>query len=318
MIANERELQRTKEQRARLEDALAELRQQVYPQSLQRFRLMAESYIDEIEKLRNRIDEYLGIKAVREASSDFLLRIESENLLEGTAPAPVLTDAIRALQRATQKLGEYVARRELDQEEITPRRLSKKFELEVIAFAPGSFEVGLSVRAADEKPLPQEITAEVIERLNRAVSYVAHLDVTREGFRQIIPDLGSQLKVLHALSDLAPPQTRKELKIGFQSRFLPGESVILGPEVRRVVSELIRATIQEAEEVGVVREIDLDKRTFKIRTETTTLRCRYPRDLEEIVKGALDRRVRVAGRARVAPDGSIKYLTVVSLNRLHR
>ena len=319
MIANDAELRQTREQLALLEEAIAELRRRVYPQSIDRFRLMAESYLDEVERLRNRIDEYLGIKAAREAASDFVLRIESEGLPEGTAPAPVLTDAIRALQRGLQKMGEYIARRAMGaREEIPARQLAKKFELEVIALVPGSFEVGLRVHAADEQPLPQEITAEAIQQFNRAVSQVGRLEITRETFRQIIPNLDFQLQVLYALRDLAPPRTRKELNIGFQSRFLPGETVTLKPEVRLAVSKLIRATIREAEEEGVVREIDLDKRTFKVRTEATTLRCRYRSDLEELVKESLDRRVRVAGRASGAPDQSIRYLTVTRLSRLRR
>src|ERR1700722_14597852 len=110
MIADDIELQRTRTQVAELETAVSDLKQRILNINPERFRLMSESYLNEIEILRDRIDEYLGIKAVRELSSDFILKIESPLLSEGIAPAVVVNRAISGLQRGLQKLGEFVVK----------------------------------------------------------------------------------------------------------------------------------------------------------------------------------------------------------------
>lgn len=68
-IANAAELRRTQEQLANLEEALSGLRIRVARENPERFRLMAASYIAEIEMLRKRVDDYIGVKAAREAGS---------------------------------------------------------------------------------------------------------------------------------------------------------------------------------------------------------------------------------------------------------
>jgi hypothetical protein len=61
MIYNEQELASTEAQLSRLERALAALKAAVYPKSPERFFLMAEAYVDEIQKLRQEIDDFIGL-----------------------------------------------------------------------------------------------------------------------------------------------------------------------------------------------------------------------------------------------------------------
>jgi hypothetical protein len=56
MIVDDIELRRTRHQLEELETALADVKRRVYPLSRERFRLMSESYLSEIEMLRGRID----------------------------------------------------------------------------------------------------------------------------------------------------------------------------------------------------------------------------------------------------------------------
>ncbi len=65
MIRNDAELAVTRQQLDRAERALRSLREEVEPHNPARFRLMAESYIDMIQRLRAAVDAYLGVVPVR-------------------------------------------------------------------------------------------------------------------------------------------------------------------------------------------------------------------------------------------------------------
>jgi hypothetical protein len=69
MIKDNDELQRTFEQLHKIERALRSVREDLLPRSPQGFSLIAEGYVDTIDMLRDRIDEYTGLKAARELSS---------------------------------------------------------------------------------------------------------------------------------------------------------------------------------------------------------------------------------------------------------
>ena len=68
MISDDNELHRTQQQVVRFENALLTLRQEIFEKDPQGFRLTAAAYADEIAALRASIDEYIGLKAVRDES----------------------------------------------------------------------------------------------------------------------------------------------------------------------------------------------------------------------------------------------------------
>jgi hypothetical protein len=317
-MTDEAELHLTRSHLSRLEEAIAELRARVYPQNPERFNLMAESYLNEIKRLRARIDVLTGVELAREAGSDFVIRFEGPPILEGAAPAAIVTKALSALQRSLQRMGEYVARAEFHvAEDLSSSQLARHFELEVVTVSPGSLRVGLKILPATEAAIPVESAGETVRKLSEAVRLIARRD--EEGinaFHDSLPDLSFQLQVLQAVKELAPSRRRRGYAVELGGRHIGPEAVAFGPEVRSYVSRIIRATRREATQEGIVREINLDRRTFLIRTRATGLRCRYPEDLEQSVKRALDRRVRVTGTARTYLDGSLKLLTIRSLRLL--
>lgn len=317
MIADELELGRTRNQLTELETGLSELKRRVYHLNPERFRLMSESYLSEIEMLRGRIDDYLGIREAREAAADFVLKIQSPLLAEGIAPAAVVNSAITGLQRGVQKLGEFLARDSFGVAEGVPSHtLAQEFELEVVAVAAGSFEVGLRMSSAGRIDLPPGSMREVIRRFREAAAHTSEGDATPEILSELVSDLSSQLQVLRALKEIAPPRTRKDVTVQLSSRAADAETVTFRPQTRSYIASLIRTRTRHAEETGDVREVDLDRRTFKIRTRATTLRCRLSGGREDLLARALGRRVRVAGTAELAPDGSIKFFRAEGLDLL--
>lgn len=306
MIVDEVELQRTRTQVAELETALADLRRRVYGPSPERFRLMSESYLHEIEMLRDRIDDYLGIKAARESISDFVLKFESPLLAEGMAPAMIVNRAVSGMQKGLQKLGEFVvkARHQFGQN-IPSHIMAQEFDLEIVAVAPGSFEVGLRLSSSGRVELPPESFNETIQMFSQAATHVSNRDATPELWAELLPDLSSLFQVLHALKDIAPSNRRREITVGLQVRSSGNQFVRFDVNTRRYVSGLIRTRRREASETGVIREVDLDKKTFKLRTATTTLRCKWTRWDDNTMAEALDRRAQLTGTAQITPDGRI-------------
>jgi hypothetical protein len=306
VIANDLELRRTRDQLEQLEAALGDLKRRVYPLSPGRFRLMSESYLSEIEMLRGRIEEYLGIKAAREVSSDLILKIQSPLLPEGIAPAQVLNRAIAGLQRGLQSLGRFVARATYGLGEgISSYKLGQEFGLDVVALMPGSFEVGLRMSSAGKLDIPRGSFDEVIQKFGLAAAHVSEGDVTQELLSELVPDLNSQLQVLQALKDISPSQRQGDLTVSFSARSMGHRPAVFSPRTRSYITSLIRSTSRHAREIGVIREVDLDRRTFKLRTSAATLRCKLRGGTDDMMIGALGQRARVSGVVRIAPDGSI-------------
>ncbi|MBI3824109.1 MAG: hypothetical protein HY289_15685 [Planctomycetes bacterium] len=63
MITNDAELAVVQEQRSLAEGALASLRRDLLPKNRQNYEIFAEAYIEQIKRLRNEIDCYLGLSA---------------------------------------------------------------------------------------------------------------------------------------------------------------------------------------------------------------------------------------------------------------
>ncbi|MCK5798184.1 MAG: hypothetical protein KAI47_13410, partial [Deltaproteobacteria bacterium] len=80
----------------------------------------------------------------------------------------------------------------------------------------------------------------------------------------------------------------------------------------------IDRTVEERPEViqGILREIDLDKRSFILRhiDQPTEYRCEFDADLVETAKTALDQLVEVAGTRSVG--GSRRSMAPLKVSRL--
>lgn len=311
MIADQRELHATREQLTELETALVELHEKVYTRSPDRYALLAEGYATQIKKLRAKVDEYLRISLPEESKSDLVIRIVGQDFAEGIASAQVVSRTLSALHRGWQRLGEYIARQQSTMSEGLPTRivLAKNFELDVAAFSPGSFKINLNA-ALSRPDVSSEATAATMESLAKVIEYVSEIDVHRQHFQAVVPELSFQFWILEAMKEIAPPSRGSSYEIEFGGRLFRGHPVSFGSETRAEILSAIRSTTQNASEVGVIREINLDTRTFIIRTQTTSLRCKFASQLEDKVKRVLDKPVKVTGHAFIRLDGTITNLKV--------
>jgi GAF domain-containing protein len=67
MISDDKALELTRRQLARAEEALEAIRRDVLPVNNANYELMAEGYIEQIQRLRTQIDDYLGINAANDS-----------------------------------------------------------------------------------------------------------------------------------------------------------------------------------------------------------------------------------------------------------
>jgi hypothetical protein len=271
---------------------------------------MAEAHLEQIKILRTRIDEYLGIRLVRE-SEDITLRLVSESYRAGVAPIHVITRTLSAIQKGWQRVGEYVARSKFDlNASISQGAAAKNFDLNVVAFSPGSFQIGLNAVPVKMTELSPETTNTAIHTFVRVLEYASSISTSREKFRQEIPDSAFQLEVLQAMKDVAPPRRGADYFIEFGGRILGPTRFVFGPETRDDIVSVIRSTQQHVTQTGLMRRLNLDNRTFVINTETMAVTCQYPANLQELVKEGLDRWVKVEGHAFMQIDGTIRTIKI--------
>jgi hypothetical protein len=69
MNDSEKELELTRQQLARAENALEAIRREVLPVNRANYQIMAEGYIEQIQRLRTQIDSYFGINTTNESQS---------------------------------------------------------------------------------------------------------------------------------------------------------------------------------------------------------------------------------------------------------
>lgn len=318
MIANAQQLEATRGHISRLEAAVSELQRSVYPVNPDRFAMMAESYVSELRRLRSEIDDFIGVASAIERTSDFIFRLESARDLVGLAPASIVTKGIGALQRGLQKVGEFVVYRGVAErgQALLPR-IAEQFELELVAANPGSFRVGLRVRPSGHLPRVSDADKEAAAgRLAAVLRIVSRGENIDAGLGDELPDINLRLQVLQALKDVAPPRQRADYAVELSGRFLGNDRIVLDRQSRKIIVKVIRATRRDASQDGIIREIDLDRRNFQVRTPASSIRCQYSPELEEQVTAALNRRVRVIGSARVAMDGTLRLLQVREITLL--
>jgi hypothetical protein len=309
VIANQEELEQSRQYLTVLESTVQDLRSRVRTRNPERFAIMASSYLEEIKKTRYSIDQYVGISLAQEDSNDFFVVFEGPEPITGMAPAPVVTRSIEALQTGLRKIGDYLARTEYHAL-LTRFQVARNFELSLATIATGSLRVGLKVSIPEDAQIPPESVAHASKKFVEALQVILRNHDGVEEFRRLVPDVSYQLQVLRAIRGVAPPRQKHGYRVTVGGRFISDAPLVLDEQQRSYLSRLIRATSAEAIQEGTVIEIDREKRVFHIRSEATRLRCFYSEDLAESAKDGLDHRVRIVGTASTNIDGSVKFIRV--------
>ncbi|MBY0527592.1 MAG: hypothetical protein K2R98_29615 [Gemmataceae bacterium] len=309
MIQDDAQLERTKEALTHLERAMAALhrdRASIHPD---RLALMAEPILEDLRRLRAEIDEYIGVFAAVQAEAPLWLRLRGPGIELHDAPTSVVTALIDLLRVGIQTVAEYIERGALSARPTALLRQS--CDLRIVAWAPGSIQVGL--RLPDVLPaLYPEMNLEnpaskALGLYLRAAAWTGS-DEELAGLERDVPDSEQRRLILNQVARLIPrPRGALEV-VELSGRALPRGPARLRRESRIRVRSAIDRIIQEERmtEEGVLREIDLDQRTFIVRQleGDREARCAISTDADDllaIAKDSLDYRVVVVGTRKKDP-----------------
>lgn len=322
MITNDQELGLVREQLERVEAALRSIKRDVLPKSVTKFRLMAEGYFDQINDLRRQIDEYLGVASLAEAQSDLVIELSGESVLLGEARVSVVTRTLDTFRRGLQELMVIQGG-----DTGTPTGGRRKSWIEklcdppLIGVAPGSVRIRLGEPRTDARLFTEperELYEATLRRLVEGLAWAS-------GSETLAPphDDKSWHAVLSVVRNLVPPRDGDVEQLSFEGRAVgAGRRYELTKATRlRVDAEIRRvSTIEEYNEAeGIIREVDLDKRTFILRERPDNkpeLPCEYDELSEGDVKVNLDARVIVCGLLRTTGKAKRQVMDVESIEPL--
>ncbi len=322
MIQTDEHLARTREALGHVEAALASLyrrKDDIHPD---RFALMAEPAVDQILRLRDEIDTYIGFAAAKAAVVPVWLRLEGPGITLDTAPTSVVTATIDHLRVGVQSVAEYLWRGIAN---LRPTSVIRQAcDLRIVGLEPGSVRIGLSLPELDPELFPDEgverTVQEAFDLFIRTASWAASDDDVT-ALEAVAPDDGLRRVVLNQVARLVP-RPRGQLEVVE----LSGRKVRRGNvQLRRAARDRLRTAVEQTireEKVtasGVIREIDLDGRTFVVRDlgGSDETRCAIAPEADEllqIAKDSLDYRVTVIGYRKVDPQRRQAFpLTVVDI-----
>jgi hypothetical protein len=308
MIRNDAQLAQYREALGPLERSLALLqrdRAQLHPD---RYALMAAPVLDDLLKLRQDIDDYLGVTAAIHASVPLWLKLEGPDLSLDDAPSSVVTSLIDILRIGVQTVAEYLVKGAVGARPTA--KLKEACELRLAAWQPGSIQVGLQLPVLDPDLFEEMELSKMARDALRIYLIGAAWVGSEEEVHQlasVLPEAEQRRVVLNQIARLIPrPRGRLET-VELSGRLVSG-SVRLCRKSRQRVREAIKETVHEeiVRAEGILREIDLDERSFVLRDPDTDQETRCSvrpeaTDLIEIAKSGLDHRVAVAGTRRRDP-----------------
>ncbi|HLG18095.1 MAG TPA: hypothetical protein VJH03_26875 [Blastocatellia bacterium] len=307
MIENDEQLDQTRIAIAHLETGLSALKREVLPLNPARFALMAEPALDHIRELRRQVEEYVGVTSAVSQGAELWMRLEGPEIELGDAPTSVVTAMLDILRLGVQSVAEYLQRGAMG---VRPTAsLKDACDLRIVGWMPGSVQVGLrlpeiTTEAVDGMDL-REQARKALRLYLDASNWVAGEDDASE-LERLIPEAEQRRLLLNQIARLVPrPRGAAELVE------LSGRSVASGPiRLRRSARARVRNALSHGAQEhlvtaqGLLREIDLDERSFIVRDPIEVgkeTRCQIAEetdDLLEIAKAALDHAVVVRGAQR--------------------
>jgi hypothetical protein len=181
-------------------------------------------------------------------------------------------------------------------------------------FAPGSIWIGLSVPTpdnllGDEDPVKKNMVM-AIELIESACSDIESDDFKK--FIEEVPDKRKRSAILKAVKGLIPP---KDGDIREITVYGPNRNARLTSDKRHTIIDFIKRDVGygSVSVSGIVREIDLDRRSVKIRnienplTEDSEMIAIYDDTFDSEARNWLDKKMTFYGRGKIV-DGKLKNI----------
>jgi hypothetical protein len=316
MIENEAQLAQAREVLLAVETALGALKARVAPANPELFAVMAESYVEDIVRVRDEIDEYLGAAIVLASKAPLWLVLEGRRLSHDDVSSRVLTTWLAKLRKSVLHVTEYLQTGQLRLTGRPSAALLEATDPRLVALAPGSIRIGLRLPpqyvqddAFPEDAPPQVTPSHSLSRLLEMAMWAASgADVLPE---DLFPDR-DEAAVLAAEADELVPSNRSVVEtVRFEGALVPAEQPVslaasMRPRLRGLMQFL--SVLTEETVVGTIREIDLDAQRVILRERgegVSDIKCHLSEELVVVAEELLDQRVRVVGLVSSATPDAI-------------
>lgn len=297
----------TLEQIGRVQAGLLNLRSEIGASNPDLFRILAEGPMDMLRDLQRDLEHQLGLSETAEVEADLWIRLEGEAIQEHAAPMSVMVSILDAFRKGVTAVGEMLQFGRLSTRPTAA--IKDATDLRVVALAPGSLQIALTL---PEPPRQLPLNEELQEGLGQdavrtllAVANWAGSTADQSELERLIPDSSTRKTYLSALQRVIPRPRGRLSVVEFRGRMVPSQSgtpIRLRKETNQRVAEAIDRAVHEevVTHEGVLREIDLDQASVRIRSVDGVgeVRGSFSVELLQIAVEALDRPVRVTGIVR--------------------
>ena len=328
MIQNDEQLSQTRGAINDLEAGLAALKRDILPLNRARFALMAEPVVSHIRQLRAQVEDYVGVTSAISEEAEVWMRLQGPEIELGDAPTSVVTTMLELLRRGVQSVAEFLQRGAVGSRPTSD--MKQACDLRIVAWMAGSVQVGLrlpeTAGVSSEEMKLSEQARHALRLYLEAASWVGS-EEDSDYLERAIPSSEQRRLLLNQVARLVPrPRGATDL-VELSGRELPRGPVRLRREssarVRQAISTIMREELATAQ--GLLREIDLDQRSFTVRTPDGAgmeTKCEIEAnsdDLLEIAKDALDHPVIVRGTRKTDPTRrKVHPLQVLEIEVLDR
>ncbi len=303
-IENKEQLRQAIEHLGRLYEALADLKNEIWGINPKNFLLFAEGPLREIHQVREEIMTYAGESIADEAEVDIRIKIIGPTVKWRETRIGIITAFLNSLRKGVQQLA--VFNESLKSSPWTTKMMKIACDLQLVDLAPGSLDIGLNI--------PFVVSAEQTDLFKAIENTPAR--PAMDDFLQIAKWASSSLPP-NELDKIFSDQRKRRVALKAIKPFIPRklgdvDSVqIYGPiwkerdpiSLNKLANDRIASAFaetlleREVRHEGHVREINLDSRTFILKTmpEAFAVHCSFSSELERTAIGALNRRVIIIG-----------------------
>ena len=315
MIENEEQLDQSRNALRLLESALSSLRRRVASTNPNLFRAMAQTYLEDIGRIRREIDEFIGVSLAEEDKAEIWMALEGESLSGMDVSSRLLAEWLGRLRKSLQNVSYYLSTHQFLESGRPDKLLLDATDPHIVSLAHGSVKIGLRLPSPfiQNNLFPDDTIAEP-PSAQRAISRLLEMAIWAQSNQnnlptELFPDNDETTILASQLLNIIPSGRGIVKSIKFTGVLVPSELPVRlyyveRPKLMQLIKDLTTTTEETVE--GVIREIDLDVQRIILRERgpgNPDLKCYLPDHLIERAESLLDQYVRVKGTiSSAAPD----------------
>jgi hypothetical protein len=302
MIKTEKEYESSKQALEHAEKALAALDRKLSKTSPDRYYLLSKPYLSYIHRLRSEINKYSGVTNAEENALPLWIKLKGPEIGFGNVSMAVLYNFLRDFKLGVQRIAEYIYINEI---RTTGRPVEDirdlcDFKVKIL---PGSVRMGVSFpHPFEQKTLFDETirnpAEEAVKKILVASEWAVGLDYRK--LEKIFPNAVERSLLLRQMGAIAPKMEDRITDVEFKGKFVKTKTIRLTQKASsRIKKAIVEGLPPESKTLkGIIREIDLDRKRFRLRDSPDSekpIRCNYLETIEEDIIKGLNKKVKITG-----------------------